>query len=145
MDVMNKAIEQRAGRTIGPEHAGPFVEWLVRCDAIPSLNKTLVLELAQSEYATLRENVIAVGNSGTGKTQSLSGSVSRPARKGYPSTRVSLKRRDEFRGGLMASAYANVHAPLAAASQFGTPRPPRHPFQQWVVLGGDPVSKAERG
>ena len=33
-----------------------------------SLNKTLVLELARSEYATRRENVIAVGNSGTGKT-----------------------------------------------------------------------------
>jgi len=36
--------------------------------ALPSLNKTLVLELARSEYATRRENVIAVGNSGTGKT-----------------------------------------------------------------------------
>src|SRR5271154_4455525 len=35
---------------------------------IPSLNKTLVLELARSEYVTRRENVIAVGNSGTGKT-----------------------------------------------------------------------------
>ena len=35
--------------------------------AIPSLNKALVLELARSEYATRRENVIAVGNSGTGK------------------------------------------------------------------------------
>jgi DNA replication protein DnaC len=36
--------------------------------AIPSLNKTLVLELARSEYVARRENVIAVGNSGTGKT-----------------------------------------------------------------------------
>jgi DNA replication protein DnaC len=36
--------------------------------AIPSLNKTLVLELARSEYVTRRENIIAVGNSGTGKT-----------------------------------------------------------------------------
>ena len=36
--------------------------------ALPSLNKTLVLGLARSEYATRRENVIAVGNSGTGKT-----------------------------------------------------------------------------
>ena len=33
--------------------------------AIPSLNKTLVLELARSEYVTRRENIIAVGNSGT--------------------------------------------------------------------------------
>jgi DNA replication protein DnaC len=36
--------------------------------AIPSLNKTLVLELARSEYVARRENVIALGNSGTGKT-----------------------------------------------------------------------------
>jgi DNA replication protein DnaC len=36
--------------------------------AIPSLNKALVLELARSEYVTRRENIIAVGNSGTGKT-----------------------------------------------------------------------------
>jgi DNA replication protein DnaC len=36
--------------------------------AIPSLNKTLVLELARSDYVARRENVIAVGNSGTGKT-----------------------------------------------------------------------------
>jgi len=36
--------------------------------AIPSLNKTLVLELARCEYLTRRDNVIAVGNSGTGKT-----------------------------------------------------------------------------
>ncbi len=36
--------------------------------AIPSLNKTLVLELARGEYIERRENVIALGNSGTGKT-----------------------------------------------------------------------------
>jgi DNA replication protein DnaC len=36
--------------------------------ALPSLNKTLVLELARSEYVARRENIIAVGNSGTGKT-----------------------------------------------------------------------------
>ena len=35
--------------------------------AIPSLNKTMVLELARCEYIERRENVIAVGNSGTGK------------------------------------------------------------------------------
>ena len=37
------------------------------------LNKTLVLELARSEYATRRENVIAAGNSGTGKTHNALG------------------------------------------------------------------------
>jgi len=36
--------------------------------ALPSLNKTLVLELTRSEYVLRRENVIAVGNSGTGKS-----------------------------------------------------------------------------
>ena len=36
--------------------------------AIPSVNKALVLELARCEYVQRRENVIAVGNSGTGKT-----------------------------------------------------------------------------
>jgi len=36
--------------------------------AIPSLNKALVLELARGEYVDRRENVIALGNSGTGKT-----------------------------------------------------------------------------
>jgi DNA replication protein DnaC len=36
--------------------------------AIPSLNKSLVLELARAQYVGRRENIIAVGNSGTGKT-----------------------------------------------------------------------------
>ena len=35
--------------------------------ALPSLNKMLVLELARSDYVERRENIIAVGNSGTGK------------------------------------------------------------------------------
>jgi DNA replication protein DnaC len=36
--------------------------------AIPSLNKALVLDLARGDYIVRRENVIALGNSGTGKT-----------------------------------------------------------------------------
>ena len=36
--------------------------------SISSVNKALVLELARCEYIQRRENVIAVGNSGTGKT-----------------------------------------------------------------------------
>ena len=36
--------------------------------AIPALNKTLVLELARCEYLTRRENILLLGNSGTGKT-----------------------------------------------------------------------------
>ena len=36
--------------------------------AMPSVNKYLVMQLARCEYVDRRENVIAVGNSGTGKT-----------------------------------------------------------------------------
>jgi DNA replication protein DnaC len=36
--------------------------------AIPSLNKMLILELARCEYILRRENIIALGNSGTGKS-----------------------------------------------------------------------------
>ena len=36
--------------------------------AIPSLNKMLVLELGRCEYILRRENIIALGNSGTGKS-----------------------------------------------------------------------------
>jgi DNA replication protein DnaC len=36
--------------------------------AIPGLNKMLVLELSRCEYILRRENIIALGNSGTGKT-----------------------------------------------------------------------------
>ena len=35
---------------------------------IPSVNKALVIELARCEYVQRRENVIAIGNSGAGKT-----------------------------------------------------------------------------
>src|SRR5450631_2925807 len=36
--------------------------------ALPSLNKMLAPELARSDYVERRENIIAVGNSGTGKS-----------------------------------------------------------------------------
>ena len=36
--------------------------------AISSVNKHLVMQLARCEYIHRRENVIAMGNSGTGKT-----------------------------------------------------------------------------
>ena len=52
--------------------------------AIPSLNKTLVLELARSEYVARRENVIAVGNSGTGKTHIALGLGLAACQKGLP-------------------------------------------------------------
>jgi DNA replication protein DnaC len=51
---------------------------------IPSLNKTLVLELARSEYIARRENVIALGNSGTGKTHIALGLGLAACQKGLP-------------------------------------------------------------
>jgi DNA replication protein DnaC len=52
------------------EASFPVIKTLDSFDfkAIPSLNKRLVLELARGEYLSRRENVLAVGNSGTGKT-----------------------------------------------------------------------------
>ena len=47
--------------------------------AIASLNKMLVLELARCEYVERRENIIALGNSGTGKTHIAPRSRSGPA------------------------------------------------------------------
>ena len=41
--------------------------------AIPSLNKVQVLELARCEWIERRENVIALGPSGTGKTHVAQG------------------------------------------------------------------------
>ena len=38
------------------------------CSAIPSVNQPLVTQLARCEYVEHHENVIAIGNSGTGKT-----------------------------------------------------------------------------
>ena len=42
-------------------------------DAIPALNKKLVLDLARAEFVPHRENIIALGPSGTGKTHVASG------------------------------------------------------------------------
>jgi DNA replication protein DnaC len=48
----------------------PIVKSLDSFDflAIPALNKTLVLELARCEYLDRKENILMLGNSGTGKT-----------------------------------------------------------------------------
>jgi DNA replication protein DnaC len=58
--------------------------------AIPSLKKMLVLELGRCAFILRRENVIALGNSGTGKTHATSGARpssprTSPSRTGRPS------------------------------------------------------------
>ena len=52
--------------------------------AIPSVNKSLVMELARCEYLQRRENIIAVGNSGTGKIHVALGLGLAASQRGMP-------------------------------------------------------------
>ena len=52
--------------------------------AIPPVNKALVMELARCEYIQRRENVIAVGNSGAGKTHMALGLGLFACQRGMP-------------------------------------------------------------
>ena len=52
--------------------------------AMPSLNKMMVLDLARCEYVERRENIIALGNSGTGKTHIALGLGLAACQKGLP-------------------------------------------------------------
>lgn len=51
--------------------------------ALPSLNKTLVIDLARGEFIDRHENIIAVGNSGTGKTHLALGLGLAACQRGY--------------------------------------------------------------
>lgn len=52
--------------------------------AILSLNKMLVLELARCEFILRRENIVALGNSGTGKTHVALALGLAACQKGFP-------------------------------------------------------------
>ena len=52
--------------------------------AIPSVNRALVMRLARCEYIQRRENVIAVGNSGAGKTDVALGLGLAACQRGMP-------------------------------------------------------------
>jgi DNA replication protein DnaC len=52
--------------------------------AIPSLNKPLTLELARCEHIVARENIIALGNSGTGKTHACLALGLAAFQRGFP-------------------------------------------------------------
>jgi DNA replication protein DnaC len=81
IDRERRTVERRI-----KEARFPVVKSLDSFDftAIPSLNKTLVLELARSEYVGRRENVIALDNSGTGKTHIALGLGLAECQKGLP-------------------------------------------------------------
>lgn len=51
--------------------------------ALPSLNKQKVLELSRAEFVKARENVLCIGNSGTGKTHLATSLGMAACRKGY--------------------------------------------------------------
>lgn len=53
-------------------------------NVIPSLNKVLIMELSRCEYIDKKENVIALGNSGTGKTHIATGLGVAACQKGLP-------------------------------------------------------------
>ncbi len=65
LDRDRRAIERRIRQA-----RFPVIKSLDSFDflAIPSLNKILVLELARAEFLTRKENLLLLGNSGTGKT-----------------------------------------------------------------------------
>lgn len=62
--------EQRAAERRLKSASFPVVKTLdsFRFDAQPSINQPLVRELARGEFVKERENVLLIGNSGTGKT-----------------------------------------------------------------------------
>jgi DNA replication protein DnaC len=63
-------LERRAAERRIRQARFPVLKSLDTFDflAIPSLNKALVLEVARGEYMDRHENLLALGNSGTGKT-----------------------------------------------------------------------------
>jgi DNA replication protein DnaC len=56
---------------------------------MPGLNKPLVLELARCEFVVARDNIIVLGNSGTGKTHVALGVGLAACQRGFPVTFVT--------------------------------------------------------
>ena len=87
---------------------------------IPSLNKMLVLELARSEYVVRRDNVIALGNSGTGKTHVALALGLAACQRGFSTLFVTahglssqlLEARDEKRLLKLQAQLQNVKLPI---------------------------------
>ena len=80
LDRERRAMERRI------RHARfPVLKSLESYDftVLPSLNKVLVLELARCDYIERRENVLALGNSGTGKTHIALGLGLAACQKGH--------------------------------------------------------------
>src|SRR5215471_8684546 len=59
VDVVCQAIEQRAGQPLGPEHAGPLVEWQIGSDEGGAALVALAEDLEQEFGAGRRQRHIA--------------------------------------------------------------------------------------
>lgn len=79
LDRERRAAERRlkAAKFPGPKTLDTF-----DFKARPSINKLLVLELLRCEYLDKRENVLLVGNSGTGKTHLATALAMEACRRG---------------------------------------------------------------
>ena len=90
-----KAAERRLKAARFPNH-----KLLEEFDfaARPSVNKPLVLQLAQGEYLQRRENILLVGPSGTGKTSTgVRPPWSRMSARGRSQSRIRLTRCSDAR------------------------------------------------
>src|SRR6202008_1623318 len=59
VDVVGQSVEQRTGQPLGPEHAGPFVEWQIAGDAGGAALVALAEDLKQQLGAGRRQGYIA--------------------------------------------------------------------------------------
>ena len=65
--------------------------------AMPGLNKPLVLELARCEFVVARDNIIVLGNSGTGKTHMALALGLAACQRGFSVSFFTAKRKDAAR------------------------------------------------
>ena len=118
--------------------------------AIASLNKMLVLELARCEYVERRENIIALGNSGTGKTHIALGLGLAACQKGLSVGFLTaaalvhelMEARDEKRLLRLQKQLAKYHLPRARDAELDLAQL-RH--QPAAVAAVAPVGRAALG
>src|ERR1700724_4812903 len=58
VDVVGQSVEQRTGQPLGPEHAGPFVEWQIAGDDGGAALVALAEDLEQQLGAGRRQRYI---------------------------------------------------------------------------------------
>ena len=84
--------------------------------ARPSVNKMLITELTRCEYIDKRENVLLIGNPGTGKSHLATALAAQACAKGY---RVRFFRTTELVTTLRGTRRTDPPAPQGAVGQVG--------------------------